>query len=269
MFAAPRADAYAPAGFDTQAAFADTHGLQVSTGAQIIPHPPDISVGGNDPVEAALLAEPMAAPSPAPQSDMGAVISSAMHFAELPVAETVHAPVVEALPVAAPAADVHPVADDAGEIRQAVQMALSVWPDATRAIAADELNVRVSHLYYDKDPESVRAFHLIATGDLSAAASALQSHADALAQAGRNSAAAEQWRIYGALHMGRDDGKAMVAYEKVSELDPADANIHLYLARAVTRWPAIRRKCCRCLAARSASSAIRRPAPNCWRPMPT
>ena len=203
-------------------ALSDTHGLHVHAGAQVIPIRPDITVGGNDPVEAALLSEPAIAPSPAPQSDMNAVIASAMHFAG-PEA------VAEAAPVAVAVA---PAAVDAqGEINQAVQTALSVWPDATRAIASDELKVRVSHLYYDKAPESVRAFHLIETGDLSAAAAALQSHADVLAQSGRNAEAAEQWRIYGALHMGRDDGKAMMAYEKVSELDPSDANIHLYLAR--------------------------------------
>ena len=206
----------------------DAHGLQVGSGAQLIP---------NDPIEAALLSESSAAPSPAPQSNMNSVISSAMHFAEAaPVAVPFVAPAL-AEPVAAmPAPVAAPVAtpavtDDQGEIRQAVQMALSVWPDATRSIAADELNVRVGRLYYDKAPESVRAFHLIATGDLSAAAAALQSHADALAQAGRANEAAEAWRIFGALHMGRDDGKAMMAYEKVSELDPSDANIHLYLAR--------------------------------------
>jgi Flp pilus assembly protein TadD len=31
--------------------------------------------------------------------------------------------------------------------------------------------------------------------------------------------------------MGRDDGRAMTAYARVSELDPGDANIHLYLTR--------------------------------------
>ena len=219
-------------------ALSDTHGLTVNSGAQVVQLRPEAAPVAlpNDPVEAALLSEPMAAPSPAPQSDISAVIASAMHFAEpavavaAPVAAAVAVPEpVAAAPVAAP---VNPTAtDDQGEIRQAVAMALSVWPDSTRAIAADELNVRIARLYYDKSPESVRAFHLIATGDLSAAASALQSHADTLAHMGRASDAAEAWRIFGALHMGRDDSKAMMAYEKVSELDPSDANIHLYLAR--------------------------------------
>ncbi len=208
----------APAALAAADVLSDTHGLHVG-GAQIIPIRPDIAVGGNDPVEAALLAEPAAAPSPAPQSDMGAVIASAMHFAG------------ESEPAIAAPAAAAASADGDGEIAHAVQMALSVWPDATRAIAGEELKARVSHLYYDRSPESARAFHLIATGDLSAAAAALQDHADALARQGRNAEAAEQWRIYGALHMGRDDGKAMTAYEKVSELDPSDANIHLYLAR--------------------------------------
>ncbi len=218
----PAASAVSP----VEDAFSATHGLQVHSGAQVIPIRPDVTIGGNDPVEAALLSEPAAEPSPAPQSDMSAVIASARHFAA-PEAASEPAPVVATpAPVEAPAA-----VDAQGEISQAVQMALSVWPDATRAIASDELRVRVSHLYYDKAPESVRAFHLIETGDLSAAAAALQAHADALTQSGRNAEAAEQWRIYGALHMGRDDAKAMTAYEKVSELDPSDANIHLYLAR--------------------------------------
>ena len=59
----------------------------------------------------------------------------------------------------------------------------------------------------------------------------MQKHAETLASQGFNAEAAEQWRIFGALHMGRDDPKAMMAYENVSALDLADANIHLYLAR--------------------------------------
>ena len=218
--------------FDSHAAFADSHGLHIGGGAQIIPfRPVETAVPeARDPVEAALLAEPAMAPTPAPPSDMGAVIASAMHFAGEPATPaTGGAPIVEA--AAEPAAAEPAAIDDQSEIRQATQMALSVWPDTTRAIAGDELGVRIAHLYYDTSPESVRAFHLIATGDLAAAAAALQSHADGLAQTGRASEAAEAWRIFAALHMGRDDGKAMTAYEKVSELDPADANIHLYLAR--------------------------------------
>ena len=224
--------------FDSVDALADTHGLHINTSAQVIPIRPDISVPGHDPVEAALLADTSAAPRPAPQSDMSAVISSAMRFIdtapEPAPAQTLHvaavaepvaiAPVVEAAPEA-------PAIDDATEIRQAVATALSVWPDSTRSIAADELSVRMSHLYYDKAPESARAFQLIAHGDINAGANALQSQADALVEAGKPTAAAELWRISGALAMGRDDAKAMAAYEKVSALDPSDANIHLYLAR--------------------------------------
>ena len=204
-------------------AFADTHGLHIHSGAQIIPIRPEVAVSGHDPVEAALLADTSAAPRPAPQSDIHAVISSAMKFIDT-------APDVPAT-APAPAPVETPQADHAGEIRQAVATALSVWPDSTRSIAADELSVRMSHLYYDPAPDSARAFQLIAHGDLNAGANALQSQADALVEAGKPAAAAELWRISGALAMGRDDAKAMAAYEKVSALDPADANIHLYLAR--------------------------------------
>ena len=221
--------------FNSVDALSDTHGLQISTSApntsapnttaQVIPIRPDISVPGHDPVEAALLADTSAAPRPAPQSDMNAVISSAMRFIETaPDLPATPAPVVVETVEA-------PAIDDAAEIRQAVATALSVWPDSTRSIAADELSVRMSHLYYDKTPESARAFQLIAHGDINAGANALQSQADALVEAGRPAAAAELWRISGALAMGRDDSKAMAAYEKVSALDPSDANIHLYLAR--------------------------------------
>ncbi|EGF92721.1 tetratricopeptide repeat family protein [Asticcacaulis biprosthecium C19] len=224
--------AAAATGFDPNAALSDAHGLNVvrvapeGEGAKIIPIRPDMAVTAPqavetvtnslpDPVEVALLAEPTASPRPAPQSDINAVISSAMRFVDPLPAETVAPPVV----------------NGEADIRQAVQTALSVWPDSTRGIAADELSVRVSHLYYDGDSHSRRIFDLIASGDLSAAASALQVHADALAQDGKTGPAAELWRVYGALHMGRDDSRAMIAYARVSELDPADANIHLYLTR--------------------------------------
>lgn len=140
---------------------------------------------------------------------------------------------IEAAPQVIPDAELphagHPDAE--AEVRQAVQMALSVWPDATRAIAADELSVRLSQLYHDTAPDSARAFRLIAGGDLSATASVLQRHAEALAQSGQAPRAAEVWRVIGALNMGRDDARAMAAYERVSDLDAADGNIHLYLAR--------------------------------------
>ena len=240
--------------FEPEAALSDTHGLQVRTGADVIPIRPDISnpalaaqtnsanlaPAAHDPVEAALLAETPAVVQTAPQSDMNAVISSAMSFIgaaepEAPIVAAAPAPVVEA--VAAPAAvepaapAPQPAVDDQAEIRQAVQTALSVWPDSTRAIAAGEVGGRIAHLYYSRAPEDSQAFHLIAQGDLSAGAGALQKRAETLASQGANAEAAEQWRIFGALHMGRDDSKAMMAYENVSALDLSDANIHLYLAR--------------------------------------
>ena len=247
--------------FEPDAALSDTHGLHVKSGADVIPIRPDISnpalapslttslaaspaPDAHDPVEAALLAETPAVVQTAPQSDMNAVISSAMSFIGTPEADTHKtetpaptAPVVEAVAATA--------VDDQAEIRQAVQTALSVWPDNTRAIAAGEVGGRIAHLYYSRAPEDSKAFHLIAQGDLAAAANALQTRAESLASQGFNAEAAEQWRIFGALHMGRDDPKAMMAYENVSSLDLSDANIHLYLARRyamandTTRQPAV------------------------------
>ncbi|MDI7776320.1 hypothetical protein [Asticcacaulis sp. EMRT-3] len=230
--------------------------------------PPEVAPdSAHDPLAAALLAE---APDPvvhAPAGDMNAVINSTLRFAPqtpedsapafvtMPVetpeevaqdmipkaglTETAHdaapeatsAETSEAAPLAEPATVGPAAVDDEAEIRQAVQTALSVWPDATRAIAADELSVRIAHLYYDPSPQSTQAFQAIAGGDLSGASSSLQSHAASLAAAGLTAQAAELWRIVGALHMGRDDARAMNAYEHVSALDPSDANIHLYLAR--------------------------------------
>lgn len=219
--------------FDATAALAETHGLHIHT-AEIVPIRPEIAVteAEHDPVAAALLAETPEVITHAPPGDINAVISSAMRFAPQsePQTELVVQPVVETVAEIVPDVVPAPI-DDEAEIRQAARTALSVWPDSTRAIAADELSVRIAHLYYDKSPDSQRAFQLIASGDLSAAAAALASQADALAVAGNHAAAAELWRISGALHMGRDDSKAMAAYEHVSELDPNDANIHLYLAR--------------------------------------
>ncbi|HTN39942.1 MAG TPA: hypothetical protein VLZ84_02245, partial [Asticcacaulis sp.] len=206
--------------------------------AEIVSIRPDIPVSeaaAYDPLAAALLAETPDVITQAPTGDINAVISSAMRFAPQtepqadlsaqPLPQTIAAP-TEIVPDVLPAA-----VDDEAEIRQATRTALSVWPDSTRAIAADELSARIAHLYYDKSPDSQKAFQLIASGDLSGASAALAGQADALAAAGNHAAAAELWRISGALHMGRDDAKAMAAYEHVSELDPNDANIHLYLAR--------------------------------------
>ncbi len=250
--------------FDPNAALSETHGLQVAqTSAQIIPIRPEVQTETqpkvqaieqvaqpaqvHDPIEAALLAEtPHIETRATTPSDINAVITSAMRFIDPAEAAHPAAPAIEpvAAPIAAPAAEpaaavsgFHAVAasmepaDDQAVIRQAVQMALSVWPDSTRAIASDELNVRVSYLYYDKNAQSARAFQQIASGDLSAAATTLQNHADSLAGSGATAQAAEIWRVIGALHMGRDDPRALTAYEKVSELDPTDANIHVYLAR--------------------------------------
>ncbi|MBP2157687.1 MULTISPECIES: hypothetical protein [Asticcacaulis] len=262
----PEAAAEKPApdasSFDANAALSETHGLHI-TSAQVIPIRPDVKIedvkvetvaeavdAPHDPVEAALLAEPAAVePRAVPPSDINAVVSSAKAFLNAPAGEPIAAPappVVEAVAEAsaseqaAPPAELsgfHAIAaamepaDDQAVIRQAVQMALSVWPDSTRAIAADELGVRAAYLYYDKAPQSAQAFQQIASGDLSAAASTLQTHAADLAASGANPQAAEVWRVIGALNMGRDDPKALMAYENVSELDPTDANIHVYLAR--------------------------------------
>jgi len=221
---APVAPEAVPA-FDANDALSEAHGLVINRTepSNVVPIRPDIMpqaalAPAHDPVEAALLADSAVAPRPAPQSDINAVISSAMRFIDsAPEAPTTTAPAPQ------PSAD--------AEIRQAVSTALSVWPDSTRAVATDELTARLTKLYHDPSPDSARAFHLIATGDLNAGANALQNQADALVQAGFPGDAAELWRIIGALNMGRDDAKAMAAYEKVSALDPADANIHLYLAR--------------------------------------
>ncbi|MDC7677548.1 hypothetical protein [Asticcacaulis machinosus] len=193
----------------------------------------------SDPIAAALLAEaPETAVRDLPPSDINAVVTSAMRFIDTPApaAHDAYAPVVPA-PVTvqdqapAPAAVAVPVLTPEEEIGQTVSTALSVWPDTTRPIAAEELSVRISYLYYDKSPQSREVFDLIAAGDLSVAASRLQGMANELMNAGAFAHSAELWRVYGALHMGRDDPKAMMAYEQVSELDPSDANIHLYLAR--------------------------------------
>jgi hypothetical protein len=237
------------AAFDANAALSETHGLQITT-AQVIPIRPDVKIEAvdevaavaHDPVEAALLAEPaVVEPRIVPPSDINAVVSSARVFLDAPEADAATAPEASTAESAAEApaelSGFHAVAaamepaDDQAVIRQAVQMALSVWPDTTRAIAADELNVRATYLYYDKAPQSAQAFQQIASGDLSAAANTLQTHASDLAASGSRTQAAEVWRVIGALNMGRDDPRALTAYENVSALDPTDANIHVYLAR--------------------------------------
>jgi tetratricopeptide (TPR) repeat protein len=262
-------DSFMSQAFDATA-FSDSHGLKLTPpSAEIIPIRPDVSVAPADPLEAALLAEtPEPVVHRDMPTDLNAVITSTLRFApehpqepaedaaptpspepsymvvatpepeaaaEAPTAVITETPDAEVSTTQAPTVEAPvpetPVADPEAEIRQAVQMALSVWPDSTRAIAADELSVRIAHLYYDPAPDSARAFHLIASGDLSGASTALQQQANALAEAGQTSRAAEIWRVVGALHMGRDDSRAMNAYEHVSALDASDANIHLYLAR--------------------------------------
>ncbi|WP_443749542.1 tetratricopeptide repeat protein [Asticcacaulis solisilvae] len=256
------AGAEARTNFDPEDALSDTHGLHIGQpSAQVIPIRPEVrnpaldatetvesaapdaiviqpaaAPMAHDPVEAALLADsPAVAPRDIPQTDINAAVSSAMRFIETPESHVADLTPVEDIPGAELSgfhtlASAEPV-DDQAIIREAVQMALSVWPDSTRAIAADELGVRASYLYYDKAPGSRRAFDQIASGDLSAAANTLQSEGDRLAASGQATSAAELWRVIGALNMGRDDPKALAAYEKVSELDPTDANIHVYLAR--------------------------------------
>lgn len=142
-----------------------------------------------------------------------------------PVAETVAEPVLAA-PVVTP--DPQPV-DPQAEINCALTAALTHWPDATRDIAEGELRVRLGQLYHDNALQSREAFARITQGDLSGGAAVMAQEAQAFADARLSEKAAELWRIYGALHMGRDDTAAMHAYEQVSALDPADGNIHMYL----------------------------------------
>ncbi|WP_155908288.1 hypothetical protein [Asticcacaulis sp. YBE204] len=215
-----------------------------------------------DPIAAALLAEaPDKTNDASPPADINAVINSAMRFMESPapavvtsVAE-VHAARVEAdepvkstaeykalsealdlsggdplldSVVLEPTAETPPV-DPQSEIKTAVHTALTEWPDSTRAIAEGELSVRVEQLYRDNAITSRDAFARLSRGDLNGAADVIEQQAGEWAAAGLAPQAAEMWRIYGALHMGRDDANAMKAYEQVSALDPADGNIHMYL----------------------------------------
>lgn len=153
-----------------------------------------------------------------------------------PVAETTES-VVEALPESLPEPLAEPVAeadpevpaDPQAEIGRALTAALAHWPDATRDIAEGELRVRLSQLYHDSALQSREAFARIAGGDLNGGAGVIAQEAQAFADAHLPERAAELWRVYGALHMGRDDTAAMHAYEQVSALDTADGNIHMYL----------------------------------------
>ncbi|MDC7684086.1 hypothetical protein PQU92_12420 [Asticcacaulis sp. BYS171W] len=219
-----------------------------------------------DPIAAALLAEaPDKAHPASPPADINAVINSAMRFMESPAPTVVtsvadvHAARVEAeepvkstaeykalsealdldgrealldsvvlepkAPVSAPVTESDPQSD----IAAAVQAALAAWPDSTRPIAEAELSVRIGQLYYDNAVTSRDAFARLKSGDLDGAAGIIKDQASEWAAAGLPGKAADMWRIFGALHMGRDDAHAMTAYEQVSALDPADGNIHMYL----------------------------------------
>jgi tetratricopeptide (TPR) repeat protein len=219
----------------------------------------------SDPIAAALLADvPELAPRAPTQSDINAVISSAMRFIETPTPEVevtheaLHRAMTEdaGLPVAeasswtithqaetlteiAPSQETLikattqslPEASAETRISAAVDKSLALWPQTTRPIAADELKVRAAYLAQHPSPEVRAIFDLLAEGNVEVAASCLQTLANAKAFAGDALEAAELWRVFGALNMGRDDPKAMMAYEQVSALDPSDANIHLYLSR--------------------------------------
>lgn len=213
-----------------------------------------------DPIAQALLAEAPDTEIQAPAADIDAVIHSAMRFIETPdpapqsvtsIAE-VHSlreiaeesdtppprPLSEALidriepeheaPVTPPAAGISENAQ--ALIVAATQVALSQWPETTRPIAEAELSTRLAQLYYDPSPDCREVFETIGAGDLSGAAEKLKAQAGLVANT-VPARAADLWRIYGALHMGREDDQAMYAYEQVSLLDPSDANIHLYLVR--------------------------------------
>lgn len=216
--------------------FAPEHPVEPAEETATAPNPaPSYVVVATPEAEAAPEAAPEFTPTVATETPIVAIAEAPASEGSTLEASILAAPMSEIPAADAPAPETPtpetPAADPEADIRQAVQMALSVWPDSTRAIAADELSVRIAHLYYDPAPDSARAFHLIASGDLSGASSALQQQANALAEAGQTNRAAEIWRVVGALHMGRDDSRAMNAYEHVSALDAADANIHLYLAR--------------------------------------
>ncbi|UDF02843.1 hypothetical protein [Asticcacaulis sp. AND118] len=144
-----------------------------------------------------------------------------------PVAETLSGTLAE--PVAMAEADPEIPADPQAEIGRALTAALAHWPDATRDIAEGELRVRLGQLYHDSALQSREAFARITSGDLNGGAAVIAQEAQAFANARLPEKAAELWRVYGALHMGRDDTAAMHAYEQVSALDTADGNIHMYL----------------------------------------
>lgn len=219
---------------------------------QPLPAPKPESEPEADPIAEALLADTpdtvahTVPKTPAP--DINAVIHSAMRFIEAPdpapqgvtsIAEvhslralTEHS---DAPPPPPPAVVESPPPATVGQNAQALiaaatRAALTQWPEATRPIAEAELGTRLSQLYYDPSPESRAAFEAIGAGELAEGAARLREQAEPLG-ASVPARAADLWRIYGALHMGRDDAQAMHAYEQVSALDAADGDIHLYLVR--------------------------------------
>jgi tetratricopeptide (TPR) repeat protein len=139
--------------------------------------------------------------------------------------------VLEPQGVSASPQTIEPILDPQAEIALAVSSALTHWPDNVRDIAEVELSTRLSQLYHDNAITSREAFGLVKSGDLNGASKVISEQAMEWASAGLPNKAAELWRIFGALHMGRNDDEAMRAYEQVSNLDPSDANIHLYLFR--------------------------------------
>ncbi|MFT4091047.1 MAG: hypothetical protein QM645_09970 [Asticcacaulis sp.] len=120
-------------------------------------------------------------------------------------------------------------AEDASDaIGVATETALLQWPDATRPIAASELGTRLAQLYHDPSSESRTAFAAIRAGDLKTGVELLKTQAEQLAPT-QPDRAANLWRIYGALHMGREDAQALQAYAQVSALDASDTEVHLYM----------------------------------------
>jgi len=252
-------DSFMSQRFDGGDALSETHGFKLAVpSAEIIPlrpAAPPVAAAGEAPED---IQDPLPETIHAVTDDIPETMASeaavseaaASDAAEPPVAQpelpesgpepmwqwreaaqdTLQTTTPEAASIATPEPEPAAIDPDA-EVRQAVQTALSVWPDTMRVIAAEELTGRLTHLYHDPAPDSERAFRLIAGGDLNAAANVLQRHAEALTEAGQTSRAAEVWRVIGALHMGRNDARAMNAYEQVSALDASDGNIHLYLAR--------------------------------------
>lgn len=190
-----------------------------------------LALGGSDgllssPLLDSVVLEPTA---PSVASQPAAAITEPLSDAMPPVPETVAESEIAPEAAPEPVAEALPEPTPEARIEAAVASALNVWPEATRGIAEGELRARLSQLYHDNTLQSHEAFALAAKGDLSGAARAIETQAREFAAAGTPARAADLWRVFGALHMGRDDAAAMRAYEQVSALDPSDANIHLYL----------------------------------------